>query len=261
VFVDDLAADIRSLLADELIPPDSEDLFRTYAVLALGRGVSTTDADVHAAWAAWASTRKPKHAKLVPFEELSADERMSDRPYRDAIRAVARANSGLDRALFSDDAVHDGNRDELLRLYELMVASSEALVARRQGVNTFFVTINVALLTAIGLVVRSGGENNVVALGVLAIGVAGGVFAWAWLSLIRSFGQLNTGKFAVILEMEKHLHARIYSAEWEALDRGENPKTYRSFTSREIWVPIAALVIYGIVILASLAAATGFWSP
>jgi hypothetical protein len=261
MFIDDVASDIRSRLSDDQIPSDSDELFRLYAVLSLSRGITVTDADVHAGWVAWASTRERDHPSLVPYAELPSDAQMIDRPHRDAIRAVARDVGGLDKALISDDSLDEAGRRDFLKLYEMMVSSSETLVARRQGVNTFFVTINVALLTAIGLVIRSGGDNRIVAAGVLAIGTAGAVFAWAWRSLINSYGQLNTGKFKVINEMEKHLPARIYSAEWEALDRGEDPKVYRSFTSREIWVPHAALAIYAIVITGSLAVVTGIWQP
>ena len=74
--------------------------------------------------------------------------------------------------------------------------------------------------------------------------VAGAILCAAWRSLITSFGQLNRGKFQVINTIERYLKTAIYAAEWEALGRGENPKVYRPFTSREIWVPNALLVLY-----------------
>lgn len=138
-----------------------------------------------------------------------------------------------------------------------MVASSEGLVSRRQGVNTFFLTMNGALLTACGLIVQNSGAHRLTALGILVLALAGVILCIAWKSLINSFGQLNRGKFKVINTIERHLKAAIYAAEWEALDRGEDPKVYRSFTSREIWVPNALLVIYILVASTAFSVAIG----
>lgn len=150
-------------------------------------------------------------------------------------------------------------KQQFFELYRLMVASSEALVARRQGVNTFFLTMNGLLLTAVGLFVRGGGSGRLQAGGILVLAVAGVALCVAWRSLLISFGQLNTGKFAIINAMEKQLAAAIYAAEWEALDRGANPKVYRSFTSREVFVPHAFGLIYAVTTILSGAIAVGLW--
>jgi hypothetical protein len=260
VYLDRIAAQVKAKLDREQIPSDSDQLFHIYAVLVMGRGTATTDEEVHAAWSSWIAAGDPAHESLRPFAELPADVQAMDRAYRDAIRAVARERDRLDAALFPVRSPVGASSGELLDLYQLMVQSSESLVARRQSVNTFFVTINGALLTAIGLVIRSSGGESVAALGLMAIGVAGLLFCVAWHSLIKSFGQLNAGKFKVIHRLEDHLAARIYAAEWEALERGENPDVYRSFTSREIWVPRVAIAIYLVVIGASGTFAAGLWA-
>jgi hypothetical protein len=73
-----------------------------------------------------------------------------------------------------------------------------------------------------------------------------------------SFGQLNRGKFQVINTLERYLKTAIYAAEWEALGRGEDPKVYRSFTSREIWVPNALLALHILAALAALLVVFGY---
>ena len=138
-----------------------------------------------------------------------------------------------------------------------MVGSSESLVQRRQSVNTFFLTINGALLTASGLIVQSAQDEKMGAWGVAVLAVAGLILCGAWRSLITSLGQLNRGKFKVINTMERHLKSAIYAAEWEALGRGEDPKVYRSFTSREIWVPTALLALHAITFVTCLLVAFG----
>jgi hypothetical protein len=120
--------------------------------------------------------------------------------------------------------------------------------------------MNGVLLTSSGIIVQSSGGDRISGLGIAVLAIAGAIFCGAWRSLIISFGQLNSGKFRVINAIERHLKAAIYDAEWEALGRGENPKVYRSFTSREIWVPNALLILYIVTALAALLFALGYIS-
>lgn len=146
----------------------------------------------------------------------------------------------------------------VVELYKLMVTSSESLVARRQGVNTFFLTINGALLTAAGLIVSNKSDSQLQAAGIAVLAATGVLLGGAWRSLIRSFGQLNTGKFAVINRIEEVLlPAAIYLAEWKALEEGRNPKKYRTFTSREVWTPNAFIGIYALTTILATLVATG----
>jgi hypothetical protein len=151
--------------------------------------------------------------------------------------------------------------DRLFELYKIMVASSEALVARRQGVNTFFLTINGALLTAIGLVLSNGDNQRLQAAGMLCLTATGALLCGAWTSLIRSFGQLNTGKFAVIGRIEKIFPGSIFDAEWKALGEGKDPTIYRPFTKREVWTPKTLLLVYGVATLLELAVVFRWWTP
>ncbi len=151
----------------------------------------------------------------------------------------------LDADLFPQGIPTDEKQiDRMFELYKIMVTSSEALVGRRQGVNTFFLTINGALLTAAGLVLSNGNDTRVQAGGLLVLTITGGILAGAWRSLLLSFGQLNTGKFAVINRIERLLPVAIFDAEWKALKKGEDPKTYRTFSSREVWPPMTFFWLY-----------------
>ncbi len=152
-------------------------------------------------------------------------------------------------------------RARIFDLYKLMVGTSEALVGRRQGLNTFFLTLNGALLTGIGLIIQGGGEKRLVAGGILIIALAGGILSIAWQSLLKSFGQLNTGKFAVINRLEKLLPAAIFAAEWKALAEGKNKRIYRSFTNREAWAPKTTFGVYAVVAVLSALVLFGCWKP
>lgn len=143
-------------------------------------------------------------------------------------------------------------KSQLFELYKLMVQTSESLVARRQGANTFFLTLNGLIVTAIGLFIRQGGDVRSHALVVIVLCLTGLIISWSWRTLLISFGQLNKGKFAVILRLEKTLSAAIFDAEWEALQRGEDKKTYRSFTQSESRIPVLFSVIYVLAAIIAL---------
>ncbi|GAA3218351.1 hypothetical protein GCM10017691_01100 [Pseudonocardia petroleophila] len=147
--------------------------------------------------------------------------------------------------------------DRLFELYKLMVASSEALVARRQGLNTFFLTVNGAIVTVAGLILTNGRDARLQAVAMLALTLTGGILSTAWRTLIVSFGQLNTGKFAVINRIEQLFPAAIFLAEWKALGEGRQPKRYRTFTSREVWTPWAFIAVYAVASSVEILIATG----
>ena len=266
MYLDELASAIRAKIPEGRMPDEgTEELLKTYAVLARAKGTDVTSSDVHDAWSIWMSGRNPAHESLVPYENLPDHVKAEDAIFADAIRAAAlETRHGLPAHLEFMEVLFpsglprtESQSKEVLDLYRIMVGSSESLVQRRQAVNTFFLTINGALLTASGLIVQSAQSEKMGALGVAVLAVAGLILCGAWRSLIISFGQLNKGKFRVINTMERHLKSAIYAAEWEALGRGEDPSIYRSFTSREIWVPTAMLALHAVTLGTCLLVAFG----
>lgn len=259
-YIDLLASEIRAMIPKRHLPDEEVNaLFRVYAVLALAKGNSTTAEDVHDAWSAWMASIDPTHPSLVPFSELDPSVAKNDLPYLQAVLTVASLHRGVHRgdaiteSLFprgTPSGATDGQ--QLFELYKLMVGTSEELVSRRQGVNTFFVTVNGALLTGVGLLLGSRADAALQVLGLTVLGATGLTLAMAWRSRIKSFGQLNTGKFAVISRLENYLAASIFDAEWKALGEGIVPKKYRTFTSREMWLPWTFFAVYLLVVVGSL---------
>ncbi|MFK0122429.1 hypothetical protein ACIQSP_03850 [Streptomyces nigra] len=242
---------------------DVDALLNSYASLAFSKGVDVTATDIHVAWSVWQIRIDPSHAGLVPYEQLPPS---LQRSYEVFVRAIRKVGENLTRPDRVASALTpygppgtEEEKERLFELYKIMVQSSESLVSRRQGVNTFFITVNGAILTGLGFFIKAGGGQEIKALGVLLIALTGLILAYAWRSMIVSFGQLNTGKFAVINRLESHLPAALFYAEWEALERGENPRVYRSFTSREVWAPFLLILLYGIAAVASSLVAVGMW--
>jgi hypothetical protein len=136
----------------------------------------------------------------------------------------------------------------ILEQYKLCVEMADRVSARRALANTFFVTLNAAVLTLIGAFWkdRPTGSTGLL-IGPLIVLVAL-CFAWFW--LVRSYRQLNSGKFAVIGALERRLPASPYwSAEWVALGEGRDKAKYWPLTHLEQWVPclFAASYIFAFV--------------
>ena len=253
MYLDDVAARIRAHIPKDQMPQgNAEDLFRTYAVLLRAKGADVTGSDVHDAWSAWMAGRDGEHPSLIPYDGLSDEVQEQDRVFTSAVRQAAEelclrkpSRPSFEEVLFpSGPPQNEADTRQAFDLYKIMVDSSEGLVSRRQGVNTFFLTINGALLTASGIIIQTSGGDRLGGAGIFVLAIAGAILCAAWRSLITSFGQLNRGKFQVINTVERYLKAAVYAAEWEALGRGEDPRVYRSFTSREIWVPTAFFALY-----------------
>lgn len=69
---------------------------------------------------------------------------------------------------------------------------------------------------------------------------------------IRSYRQLNSGKFKVIHEIEKELPIAAYDKEWEILGRGKQPGKYLQLTRVEQWVPLVLSIPYLLLLVYSV---------
>ena len=159
----------------------------------------------------------------------------------------------LDDIVFQGRPTSDSDINVLMEQYRLFVDTSERLVARRQVVNTFFLSANTLALSAVGLVAREVGTAPLVPMAVVAICLAAIMLCVAWQRLVNSYAQLNRGKFAVIDCLESHLPAALFRAEWRALGEGEDPKRYTPFTRTEVIVPNIFIAIYTAAALGTIA--------
>ena len=166
--------------------------------------------------------------------------------------------AALEDLLFPDGPppATDGADQPLLDQYRLMVESSERVVARRQTANTFFLSINSALLIAAGLLFREGDVLSVAGGGIgAALSVTGLLICFVWWRMVTSFRQLNVAKFRIIHLLEQHLPAAIFKAEWTALGEGADPSLYRPFTRLETWIPKGLMLLYSSVAIVGIAVA------
>lgn len=144
--------------------------------------------------------------------------------------------------------------DHYLEQYKLYVESIEKISDRRQQANIYFITLNTALISLIGLSMQIEFLNQLFWPRFLLAAVGGSACIVFWF-LIRSYKQLNTGKFTVLHKIEERLPLAIYKYEWEILDKGKNEKVYFPFSHVELYIPGvlgAIYVVFGIIFLLSI---------
>lgn len=134
----------------------------------------------------------------------------------------------------------DKCKDHVLEQYKLCVEMADRISARRSTANTFFLTLNTLVIGALSACADKFSRLSVIVLCIAAI-----ILCYVWERLINSYRQLNTAKYIVIGEFEKRLPTSPYwSAEWNALGEGKDPKKYKQLTAVEKWVPIVFICLY-----------------
>lgn len=131
---------------------------------------------------------------------------------------------------------NDYQRDQILEQYKLYVEMADRIANRRHTTNSFFLTINTALIGIVGFVHNAsvnsgdGGFNWPITLAGIALNLL-------WFEIIKSYKNIAGIKWDLIAVIERRLSVRPYAAEWIAAGKGRNAKNYRPFTHIELWIP------------------------
>lgn len=148
------------------------------------------------------------------------------------------------------------NSKYLLEIYKTYVETSQKTSDRRSQISQFFVTLNTFILGGLGAIVlnfKFENELKFLVLGVILImpGIIGALLSQFWIMQIKSYSQLNNGKFKVIHELENLLPVGIrpFEKEWEILKQGKSKEVYHSITNIESYTPMLFLGVYAIIIL------------
>lgn len=152
---------------------------------------------------------------------------------------------------FSEETPYASNakyQDHLLSQYELYVEMADRISSKRHTANSFFLSINTALVGLLSYLSVGGflQPSNLFSYPVTMFAITGIGIAlnYLWYRIIRSYKSMNTAKFKVIHEIEKHLPLRPYDAEWEAAGRGKDPKLHLPFTNTEIAIPWIFIAVF-----------------
>ena len=139
-------------------------------------------------------------------------------------------------------------KGELVDQYKMFQKTSEDLVARRQSVNSFYISVNSALTGLLG--VAFGVFDDSVKLIVAAfMCVAGVILDISWINILEAYGTLNAAKMKVIKLLEEQLPVMLYDAEWRIMSDKLNNKKYVSFTDSEKRIPKLFLCLYALILV------------
>jgi hypothetical protein len=126
----------------------------------------------------------------------------------------------------------------IFEIYKLTVEMADRISARRAGANAYFITVQGALIAALGfLASRTPAVHDRYLVAIAAVGVITSV---AWFLLLRSYRDRNRAKFKVISDIETNLPLKPFSDEWLDLKRDPVPRwrpRYAELSTVERMVP------------------------
>ena len=138
----------------------------------------------------------------------------------------------------------DENKQELLEIYKLHAELADRVSQRREGANRLFVSLLTGTLIFLAALLRYGAETIPVGAVVTAIGIFGISLAVAWYVIVRSYRQLNSGKFVALHELKEKLAYPFFKREWELLEEGKSISRYWKLTVVETFLPLIFALLY-----------------
>ena len=141
-----------------------------------------------------------------------------------------------------NNLTNDIEKTVLLEQYKTYVESADKISDRRINVNTFFITLNSALITI--MTIFASNTRLLLLLAFLGI-----IFSFLWFLNLKNYKQINGCKFHIIQEVEKYLPANLYKREWKILTRTNSDKKYIPVSNLEMILPFVFIFIYASIII------------
>ena len=158
----------------------------------------------------------------------------------------------IGKELLSVDRKNYGDKynDHLLEMYKTYLEMADHISDRRQNTNNYFLALDTAILGLMGyLKITTTGKFDILKDQFWLINIAGIVLCYIWYRIVRSYKDLNSGKFKVVHQIERLLPIRPFDAEWTAVGRGRDAKRYLPFTHLEIRVPFIFMVLNAVMVV------------
>ena len=141
--------------------------------------------------------------------------------------------------------------NEPLEIYKLHAELADRVSQRREGANRLYVSLLLGLAALLAALLRFGVGDLSPRVVLLAAGIVGAVLSASWYVVIRSYRQLNTGKFLALQELEQKLAYPFFEREWDLLGKGADRKRYWRLTVVETFLPAAFFVLSCVLMLLS----------
>lgn len=120
-----------------------------------------------------------------------------------------------------------------IEIFKLLVEMADRVSQRRQAANSFYLTVNTAIVGATAYLATL--NPHWLSSGVISIAGLMVCVVWGW--NIMSYKTLNSAKWQVITDFEKSLPAQPFRDEWAKLDPARTGTRHTPFHRVEILVP------------------------
>lgn len=127
----------------------------------------------------------------------------------------------------------DKYHQHLLEQYKLYVQIIDNTTNQRGITNKFYITVLSALIAVLSFLI----SNTLPHIIILTVSLLGLFLCSVWYIHIKSYRQLNSGRFKVIHDMEAQLPFRCFGEEWKHLKKGRG-NDYIRLTKVEQKIPI-----------------------
>ena len=138
----------------------------------------------------------------------------------------------------------DEKQQELLEIYKLHAELADRVSQRREGANRLYVSLLIGLAVFVAAFLRFGTDGISMSTVLFWAGILGAVLAASWYVVIRSYRQLNTGKFNALQDLEGHLAYPFFTKEWELLGEGKKRSRYWRLTVVETALPWTFFLLF-----------------
>ena len=136
------------------------------------------------------------------------------------------------------------NQHELLEIYKLHAELADRVSQRREGANRLYVSLLTGILILLVAFLRYGAGIVPVWVILMAAGILGMALSASWFIIVRSYRQLNSGKFDTLHELEENLAYPFFRREWELLKEGKDKNRYWKLTVVENFLPVIFLALF-----------------
>lgn len=113
--------------------------------------------------------------------------------------------------------ITDADRTELLEIYKLHAELADRVSQRREGANRLYVSVLAGMVTFLAVSIRFGVGDLPADVMLRSAGVFGALLSFSWFVVLRSYRQLNSGKFQALRDLETKLAYPFFTTEWDLL--------------------------------------------
>ena len=133
-------------------------------------------------------------------------------------------------------------KNHLLEQYKIFVASVNYTSELKLKINTYFLTINTALITATGIALSRNNISPIVWHTILPL--AGIMISAVWWAVTYSYKQRNIAKLRIIHCLEEKLPLALYKTEWRLMNEAHEGFFKRFFFGIDLFIPWVLIASY-----------------